>query len=88
MSKIYPSATPEAINFLKHTIRFNPYIRDSVHKALHHDFFLPVHSPAMEVQAAVIDLEFDHTKIELTNEDLRALFLKEIDDFKEKEPRQ
>ena len=87
MSKIYPSATPEEIHFLKHTIRFNPYIRDSVHKALHHNLFKSVHSPAMELQAAkVVDLEFDHSKIEMTNEELRALFIKEIDDFRKKEP--
>jgi precorrin-6B methylase 2 len=36
----------------------------------------------MEVQATMIDLEFDHTQIELTNRELRALFLKEIDDFR------
>ena len=82
MSKIYPRATPEAISFLKHTIQFNPYIRDSVIHVLHHEFFKPVHSVPMEVQAAMIDLEFDHTQIELTNGELRVLFLKEIDDFR------
>jgi hypothetical protein len=49
-----------------------------VHNALHHEFFNPVHSEAMEVHVAEIDLEFDHSNVELTIEELRALFLKEI----------
>jgi len=38
----------------------------------------------MELHADIIDLEFDHTETELTNEQLKVLFIKEIDDFKKR----
>jgi len=54
-----------------------------VYKALHHEFFKEVHSCRMEVSTHEIDLEFDHiTEPSVTLDDLRNIFLNEIDDIK------
>ena len=60
LKTIFPLASPDAINFIEQILAFNPFFRYSVDKALHHEFFKPIHSRAMEVSTNEIDLEFDH----------------------------
>jgi serine/threonine protein kinase len=68
LSKIYRNASSDAIDFLQKTIEFNPFLRDSVHNALHHDFFKPIHTKEMEVPGPKIELDFDNPDIKLTLE--------------------
>lgn len=83
---MFPNATQDAINFLTQTLAFNPYIRDSVNKALHHDFVKDFHDSQMEVSTSEIDLEFDHATSELTLEQIKDIFFQEIDNFKAGKP--
>lgn len=49
ISKVYPGAGEEAIDFLNRILVFNPYFRISVEEALSHPFFKKVRKPEKEV---------------------------------------
>jgi serine/threonine protein kinase len=73
---MFTLASPDAISLLEGTLVFNPFYRDSVDKALQHEFFQPIRSSSMETTTHEIDLEFDHvTETEVTLNDLRKIFL-------------
>ena len=76
LSKIYPGATPEAIDFLQKTLVFNPFFRITLEDCFAHPFFAKVRKPEKEKNDShPVGLEFE--KMELTREKLRILFLEE-----------
>lgn len=83
MSKKYPGAPPEAINFLNNILVFNPYFRMSLDDALNHKLFDQVRRPQAEsFRGKPIELEFE--KMTLDKKSLRVLFLQEINQYQSK----
>ena len=83
LSKVYPGAGDEAIDFLNKILVFNPYFRISVDEALNHPFFKKVRKPEKEVKAEqAIMIEFE--KESLDKKKLRQLFVEEIVIFKKR----
>jgi mitogen-activated protein kinase 1/3 len=87
LSKVYPGAGEEAIDFLNRILVFNPYFRISVDEALAHPFFKKVRKQEKEVNSGKeIQIEFE--KDHLDKKKLRSLFLEEIEYFKERKKNQ
>lgn len=76
----FPGASHEALDLLSKILVFNPYFRWTVNQALDHPFFKQIRKPELEVSALnEIEVEFDDKKNkDLTRDQLRAIFLKEI----------
>lgn len=83
LNTLYPGAGEEALDLLGRTLVFNPYFRLSVEEALAHPFFKKIRKTEKEV-ASDKEIEIEFEKDTLDRKKLRALFLEEIEYFKEK----
>ncbi len=75
---LFPSATPEILDFLTHTIVFNPKKRMTVEQALNHSLFTKVRDKSKErVAENPIVLDFEKEG-DIDVPRLRELFIREI----------
>lgn len=73
----YPGCTPEAIDFLNKLLVFNPHFRMTLDEAIKHPFMDSVRTDKTQNNfGSKIDFDFD--KEDLTNAQLRQLFINEI----------
>lgn len=83
LSKKYPGAELTGIDLLMRMLNFNPFLRPSVNECLEHPFFDEVRDKSNEINSNTSpQLDFDNEK-ELSEEELRKLFLKEVNYYKE-----
>lgn len=82
LKEIYPAAGDDAIDFLNKILTLNPYFRITVDDLIKHPFMDKVRK-----QEKVIDstesLSFEFEKMTLDKDKLRALFVEEINYYKE-----
>lgn len=77
----FPGATPEAVNLLKRMLVFSPNKRISVDEALSSPLFKDIRNLSVETVAAQkVKLPFDDWK-QMTEQQLRYAFLKEVQGF-------
>ena len=81
----YPGAGKEAIDLLNKMLQFNPYFRITIDEALDHPMFSKIRKQEKEVKSQTkINIEFDNSGDTLDRQKLRALFIEEIEFFKQK----
>jgi serine/threonine protein kinase len=80
LSRLYPHATPAAIDFLERMLLFNPNKRMSMDEALKHPFLAKHHKPAEEPTSAPFDFEFGRQKLN-TQSELKRAILQEIESY-------
>ena len=79
----YPGSSPEAIDFLKKVLVFNPYYRISLKECLEHPLFAVVRNQAREnAFTQPVTLEFE--KEDLNRDKLRQLILHECSFYAKK----
>eukprot|EP00644_Phytophthora_capsici_P001030 jgi/Phyca11/9954/fgenesh1_pm.PHYCAscaffold_43_\ len=76
-SKLFPKATPEAVNLLQRMLVFDPVKRISVEEALEHPYLASLHNLEDEPVADSI-FSFDFEKEDLTESRLKELIFEEI----------
>lgn len=64
LEHLFPSADPEALNLLRHMLKFNPKHRCTATEALGHDFFKGIRRPEMELsmEAPLVSPHFLHSQ--------------------------
>lgn len=73
----FPGCSTEAVDFLNKMLVFNPHFRMTLEDAIKHPFLDNVRTDkSTKWSGSNIDFQFD--KIDLTKDQLRALFLSEI----------
>eukprot|EP00828_Plagiopyla_frontata_P018899 TRINITY_DN2417_c0_g1_i4.p1 TRINITY_DN2417_c0_g1~~TRINITY_DN2417_c0_g1_i4.p1 ORF type:complete len:192 (+),score=42.46 TRINITY_DN2417_c0_g1_i4:453-1028(+) len=88
IQKIFPNATPEALDLLKKFLHFNPQKRITIEEALEHPYLKDQHQIEDEpISDPVPSLEFEFEKYNLTIQQLKDLIYEEIllyyfDDFR------
>ena len=83
LSSQYPAAGKEGIDLLVKMLSFNPFMRPSVSDCIEHPFLEKSRDKVKELKAnAPATVEFESEK-ELTEEQLRGLFLKEVEYYKQ-----
>ncbi|KAE8219580.1 hypothetical protein CF319_g6748 [Tilletia indica] len=83
-SLVFPKASPEAIDFLKKTLTFDPKRRLTVEEALAHPYLASYHDPEDEPTAPPLDaqfFDFDLQKATITKEDLKEEIWRQVQDF-------
>lgn len=81
---LYPNADDDALDLLNSMLRFNPLKRITIEDCLTHPFFSSISSKLKDrirIPIEKISLDFDSTKIHLSSYDIRALLLREINNF-------
>ncbi|KAI9012483.1 mitogen-activated protein kinase [Phycomyces nitens] len=82
-SRLFPTASPMAVDLLEKLLTFNPEKRITVAEALEHPYLEPYHDPNDEPDAPPIHesfFDFDKYKDQLTKEQLKQLLYQEIVD--------
>jgi len=75
--KLFPNASPEALDLLRKMLRFNPAKRITVDQALSHPYLSALHEPADEpVAPAPFNFDFEHH--DLSPEAYRELIYQEV----------
>ncbi|KAL0076408.1 hypothetical protein J3Q64DRAFT_1771659 [Phycomyces blakesleeanus] len=80
-SRLFPTASPMAVDLLEKLLTFNPEKRITVAEALEHPYLEPYHDPNDEPDAPPINesfFDFDKYKDQLTKEQLKQLLYQEI----------
>ncbi|CAD6904423.1 unnamed protein product [Tilletia controversa] len=83
-SLVFPKASPEAIDFLKRALTFDPKRRMTVEQALAHPYLASYHDPEDEPTAPPLDAEFfafDLQKATITKEDLKEEIWRQVQEF-------
>ena len=81
---IYPHTSADAVDLLTNMLRFNPQLRFDVDQCLAHRFFDNIRKTDINInmkEIKQISLDFEHDEIHLNQKDLRALFLREINNY-------
>ncbi|MDP2439513.1 MAG: protein kinase [archaeon] len=84
-AKIFPSATPDALDLLHRLLAYDPEMRITVEAALEHPFISKLHDPAYEPCAPSV-FDFDFEKWNLGPEIYRDLIYREILGFSHDQP--
>lgn len=82
--KLFPGASPEAIDFLQKTLTFDPKKRLTAEECLAHPYLSAYHDPEDEPSAPPLDAGFfceDLQKATITKEELRHELWNQIQDF-------
>ena len=80
----YKGADPKAIDLLNKMLQFNPFFRISVDQALEHPFFADVRNPTKEIMSSdPVTVDFEQED-DLSEENLRTLYLNQIAQIKSK----
>ncbi len=83
-AKLFPMASPEALDFLHKTLTFDPKKRMTVEQALAHPYLTAYHDPDDEPVAPSLPpdfFSFDLEKASITKEELRAELWQQIQEF-------
>ncbi|KAK0538834.1 mitogen activated protein kinase [Tilletia horrida] len=81
---VFPKASPEAVDFLKRTLTFDPKRRLTVEEALAHPYLASYHDPEDEPTAPALDahfFEFDLQKATITKEALKEEVWAQVQSF-------
>nr|ALM02103.1 Kss1-like MAPK [Ustilago esculenta] len=82
--QLFPKASPEAIDFLRKTLTFDPRNRLTVEECLQHPYLSAYHDPDDEPGAPRLDpnfFYFDMQKDSITKEDLRKELWYQVQEF-------
>eukprot|EP00039_Didymoeca_costata_P002161 m.57941 g.57941 ORF g.57941 m.57941 type:complete len:578 (+) comp11142_c0_seq4:179-1912(+) len=79
LSTKYPSASPEAIDFIKKILLFDPTKRLTMAEALNHPFLAKYRNPKDEPTCSPFDFEFEQKNF--TAAELKKSLMEEIQDF-------
>ena len=83
-SKLFPTASPEALDFLQKSLTFDPKKRMTVEQALEHPYLSAYHDPEDEPTAPSLPpdfFKFDLEKATITKEELRGELWQQIQEF-------
>ncbi|KAK4699799.1 hypothetical protein P7C70_g6458, partial [Phenoliferia sp. Uapishka_3] len=78
---LFPNASPQAVDFLKCTLTFDPKQRITVEEALAHPYLANYHDPDDEPVAPPLEpsfFDFDLAKDSITREELKKLLFDEV----------
>ncbi|VDD96803.1 unnamed protein product [Enterobius vermicularis] len=76
--KLFPSASPEAVDLLERTLSLDPDQRPTASEALEHPYLKQYHDPSDEPESKPLDIDFDG---DLNIDEWRVLIWQEIMDF-------
>lgn len=80
LEKLFPEATPAAIDLLGKMLIFNPQRRITVEEALAHPYLVALHDPSDE-PVATTNFKFDFENVPMTKELLKEWIYAELLDF-------
>ncbi|KZT06826.1 mitogen activated protein kinase [Laetiporus sulphureus 93-53] len=81
-SALFPKASPEALDFLRKTLTFDPKKRLTVDQALEHPYLTAYHDPDDEPAVSSLDADyFECDYLDLSKQELKELLYEEVMSF-------